>query len=395
MEEKEKIMIESIKQYYIYPYMKEVEAKIINIDNNMIYLDRTIFYPEGGGQPGDKGFINDIEVLDTQKSNNSIAHILRDSSSFKINDCVKLKLDWDFRYSYMKMHTAQHLISGLLHSHFNVSTVSVHQGSEFLTIEIDNNNFSEEDCYKVEDLANQKIIESKKISYLEMNKDEAEKLNLRRSIKVDGLIRIVKIEDIDLIACGGLHVENTSEIGRILFCGIEKIRNHYRLLFKVSANATNAIRKNDSIIKELCVINSATTDTLVSCNKALIEKNLELERQLRVLKKEKANLFIKALLNENSQRIIIKDVTLENLEFKDLELSIDKVLFLYQKNKSSLRWYIYLGKSFEKYDFNELRNKVLSIIKAKGGGRFPSFQGKGECENINEFSKAFVGYFNE
>lgn len=388
-------MIESIKQYYIYPYMREIEAKIINIDENMIYLDRTIFYPEGGGQPGDKGFINDIEVLDTQKSNNSIAHIVRDSNSFKVNDSVKLKLNWDYRYNYMKMHTAQHLISGLLHSQFNVSTVSVHQGTEFLTIEIDNNNFSEENCYKVEDLANQKIIESKKISYLEMNKDEAEKLNLRRSIKVDGLIRIVKIEDIDLIACGGLHVDNTSEIGKVLFCGIEKIRNHYRLLFKVSTLASSAIRKNDSIIKELCVINSATVDTLIDCNIALIEKNLELERQLRALKKDNANLFIKTLLDENSQKIIIKDVTNENLEFKDLELSIDKVVFLYQKNESSLKWFIYLGKSFEKYNFNELRNKVLSIIKAKGGGRYPTFQGKGECENFDEFNKAFVGYFNE
>lgn len=388
-------MIESIKQYYIYPYMKEIEAKIINIDDNMIYLDRTIFYPEGGGQPGDKGYINDIEVLDTQKSNNSIAHIVRDSNSLKVNDSIKLKLDWDFRYNYMKMHTAQHLLSGLLFSHFNVSTVSVHQGTEFLSIEIDNNNFSEENCYKVEDLANQKIIESKKISYLEMNKDEAEKLNLRRSIKVDGLIRIVKIEDIDLIACGGLHVDNTSEIGKVLFCGIEKIRNHYRLLFKVSTTATNAIRKNDSIIKELCVINSATTDSLISCNIALIEKNLELERQLRSLKKDNANLFIKTLLDENSQKIIIKDVTNENLEFKDLELSIDKVVFLYQKNEASLKWFIYLGKSYEKYNFNELRNKVLSIINAKGGGRYPTFQGKGEYENFDEFCKAFLGYFNE
>lgn len=388
-------MAEELKQYYLDTYKKELKAKITKIDGNKIYLDKTIFYPEGGGQPGDKGYINNFTVLDTQKDGNDIYHLVDEETNLKVGDEILLKLDWNHRYYYMKMHAAQHLISGILFNYFKVGTLSVHQGSSYLTIEIDNPSFSEDDCYKVEDIANEKILEGSDISYLEMNKDEALKLPLRRSIKVDGLIRIVKIEGNDLIACGGLHVKNTREIGRIMFYGVEKIRKHYRLLFKVSRDAVLYSRKSHILLKELCTLHSATFDNLLSCDKALFEKNLNLERQMRALKKENANLILTALLNSKDENIIIEDISDRDFEFKDIDLDVDKVLFLYKKENNLLKWFLYLGESFKSYNFKDIREKVLILINGKGGGRFPYFQGKGELTDIERFKEAFLGYFNE
>ncbi|MDC7242996.1 MAG: alanyl-tRNA editing protein [Sphaerochaetaceae bacterium] len=388
-------MSNSFKEYYIDPYKKELKAQIVDIKENKIYLDKTIFYPEGGGQPGDRGYINGYKVVDTQKDNGKIAHFINEPFDLKIGDSVILKLDWTHRYSYMKMHTAQHLISGILHSSFNVATVSVHQGSQFLSIEIADNSFSKENCYKVEDIANDKIIESLDVSYLEMSKAEAQKLDLRRSIKVDGLIRVVKINNADLIACGGLHVKNTSEIKRVMFCGVEKIRKHFRLLFKVSESAIEEVRKYDSIIKELCTLHSAKVETLVECEKNYIEKNLEVEKQLRSLKKENANLVLNSIIKENNQNVIFSDISDYNIDFKDIDLNVDKAIFLFRKESESLKWYVYLGNSYLHYDFQDLRVKVLSLIDGKGGGKFPSFQGKGVYKNIENCEKAFLGYFNE
>ncbi len=386
-------MIQVIKEYYNDTYKKEISAKIVDIVDNKVYLDKTIFYPEGGGQPGDKGYINDIEVFDTQKDGDQISHYVKDSSSLSIGMDIILKLDWEYRYNYMKMHSAQHLLSGLLYSVFNVGTVSVHQGVENLTIEIDKADFSIENCYELEDIANKKILEVHEISYLEMDKTAAENLNMRRSIKVDSDVRIVKIEDIDLIACGGLHVKNTKEIEKIMYIGFEKIRKHYRLLFRVSNEVTKICREYDNVIKTLCTLHSATLDTLVECDKSLLNKKLELEKEVRLLKKENTDLIISNLLNTD-ENIITKNISEYNIDFKDIDVTFDKALFFYKIDSSLLRWFIYLGPSYEKYNINDIRKNVLCYINGKGGGKAPYFQGKGELNNIDKCEKAFLGYFN-
>ena len=92
--------------------------------------------------------------------------------------------------------------------------------------------------------------------------------------------------------------------------------------------------------------------------------------------------------------ILIREIGID-FELKDIEVDNDIVLFLYKIENSNLKWFIYLGKSYQQYDFKLLRENVLSIINAKGGGRFPTFQGRGDSSNIDECIKSFIGYFNE
>ena len=98
------------KVYYQDGYLKKIEAEVRKLDGNRLYLDRTILYPEGGGPPGDKGTFRNLEIIDTLKDGDDVVHILRHPCDLKAGDRGELCLSWDYRYHYMQMHTAQHLV---------------------------------------------------------------------------------------------------------------------------------------------------------------------------------------------------------------------------------------------------------------------------------------------
>ncbi|MBO7348595.1 MAG: alanyl-tRNA editing protein, partial [Spirochaetales bacterium] len=219
------------KLYYADPYRKSITCTVNTVVHTdkatEVTTDRTIFYPESGGQSGDCGKLGPYTVLDTRKGDDGDSVlILAPDTPVKQGDSLELVLDWDHRYLFMVVHTAQHLLSGLLYSMFDIGTVAVHQGADYLTIETDK---AEIPLATVDELvlaANEKIRENHKIIYREMSHSDAEALGLRRSIKVEGDVRIVEIEGVDRIACGGVHVASTGEIGIIYSMGHEQIRGH-------------------------------------------------------------------------------------------------------------------------------------------------------------------------
>ncbi|NLA93140.1 MAG: alanyl-tRNA editing protein, partial [Spirochaetales bacterium] len=188
-------------------------------------LDRTIFYPEGGGQPGDRGFIDQVKVNDTQlNANGEILHQIEGESNFVAGQEVTLTLDWDHRYDFMQQHSAQHLLSGTLYTLFKIGTVSVHLGQAEISIELDTDELSEEQIVATEEAVNKVIRQNVPISAQTVKQEEIPPLNLRRSVKVEGDVRLITIEGHDLIACGGLHVKESSELGYIYYLRSERIR---------------------------------------------------------------------------------------------------------------------------------------------------------------------------
>lgn len=383
------------KLYYLDTYQKEAKGKIIFIDGNKIYLDQTICYAECGGQPGDKGYLDNVEIIDTQSDERGTYHLCSDNN-FKLNQEVAIKLDWQHRYRFMKVHTAQHIISGLLYSAFNVGTLSVHQGQEFLTIEIDKNEFEIENCHKLEDLVNSSITAGREISYREMSKDDAIALDLRRSVKADGIIRIVDIDGVDSIACGGIHVNNTREIGFVLYSGQQMVRSHVRLMFKVADVAIEQIRLMQSIINELNVRHSTQIDGILDFDKVQTEKYLNLEKENRLLKKENAKSFLTQLKNDDA--IISKDLSDYNIDlqiFSEVIEDEDLAVCFITRVENSLRWFIYLGPSYSKITLKYLKTELFPLINAKGGGKPPYFQGKGDIGGETEFLGKFRTIINE
>jgi len=385
----------TLKEYYDDMYRKTCTATVLAVKDDCVVLDRTIFYPECGGQPGDRGTFGPWTVTDTTKdAEETIYHHIKDFDG-KIGATYTLTLDWEHRYTYMKVHAAQHMLSGLLYHHFDVATLSVHQGRKLLTIEIDRATFDPSQCLRLEALAQKTIGENHRIHFEVMDKAQAEKLGMRRSVKVDSDVRIVIIDGVDTIACGGVHCYNTGEIGLLFYAGQEMIRGHVRLQFVVGEEVRHVFHRRDALIKDLCVLHSAQEETLAEKERIALEKSQMAERKVQALEQSLAQLYLKS--NSHSA-VTALDVTDSHIDFKVFSQVVtgeNKALLLIQRDHDFMRWLVYLSGCYGTYRLQDFKSQLLVLVDGKGGGKPPVWQGKGNAQQSKEFMQAFVTTFTE
>lgn len=386
------------KLYYADPYRKSITCNVTSVSHTdkatEVTTDRTIFFPESGGQSGDRGKLGPYTVLDTRKGDDGDSIlILAPGAPVKPGESLELVLDWDHRYLFMIVHTAQHLLSGLLFSMFGIGTVAVHQGAEYLTIETDKAEIPQKTVDELILEANKKIRENHRIIYREMSHSDAEALGLRRSIKVEGDVRIVEIEGVDRIACGGVHVASTGEIGIIYSMGHEQIRGHVRLYFGCGLAALENLIKEDKVIQNLNRIFSCHADELEQKISTLSATLTEAKAQLQSSQRQLAKLEISSSCDSGGLCIItckegsdLQSYAQSVTEFSDLAM----LVFCSDGNRT--KWLIALKGKYEKLDFNVLIRPLLSKIDAKGGGKTPVFQGVANCSDktkLEEFASSF------
>ena len=198
-------------------YLKEHEVTITEVTSDGLVFDKTIFYPEGGGQPGDEGFItsgeNKTRILGTKYINQKLVHLVSETQDFKKNDKVKLELDWSRRYSHMQVHTCLHLLCSIIP--YPVTGGSIGDGRGRLDFDLETKPNKED----VLNSLNKLISDDHTISISSITDDELDQNpDLVRTMSVkpprgSGTIRMIKIgENIDFQPCGGTHVKKTSKI---------------------------------------------------------------------------------------------------------------------------------------------------------------------------------------
>ncbi len=362
--------------YYEDPYRREMDVKVVAIEGNDVYLDRTICYPEGGGQSGDRGMIGNSHILDTQKGEDGMIVHRVDAPTFRVGDTVHLFLDWSWRYTFMKVHTAQHMISGILYSRYHIGTLSVHQGLSILTVECDREDVQESVCLGVEDDVNRAIREGHRIRYEKLTRSEALKRGLRRSLKVSGDdIRLVVVEGVDEIACGGLHVASTREVELVQYVGQEKIRSHARLLFRVSKSALEEIRASRILLGQLHALFSAQSDTLLDVARETYETCHALKSEVARLRK----CIAQADWQNLPAGVLTLDISSKPYGIKDLAQAVDsagsRALLAVKSEGDGFKWLIVLSGTYREFDFNLIRTRLLAPFSGKGGGRAPLYQG--------------------
>lgn len=386
------------KHYYQDPYLRSIMCTVTDVVNTdkatEVRTDRTIFYPEGGGQPGDRGHLGPWEVLDTRKADDGDSVlILAPSCKVEAGEGLELSLDWDHRYKFMVIHTAQHLLSGLMFYMYGIGTVAVHQGDEYLTIETDKEEIPQQTIDGLIRAANEKIRGNHEILYHEMSHCEAEALGLRRSIKVEGDVRIVEIKDVDRIACGGLHVARTGEIGVISGLGHEQIRGHVRLYFRCGVQALESLLSADRTVQDLCrtlscrpeEVEGKIADTLRALNEARAASTAAMRKLALSDIKRSAGADGLCIL-ECAADADLADFAQAVPEFTELAMLATST------SEGRTRWLIALKGRYGKIDFNVAIRPLLSGINAKGGGRTPVFQGVAACddtEKLNSFRDEF------
>jgi len=213
------------KLYYENPYQTEFTAEVINViekgNKYHVELNETCFYPEGGGQPSDTGHINGNLVTYVYEENGTIYHIL-EVKPLKIHK-VKCGIDFEKRYDYMQQHLGQHLLSACISHLFNANTIGFHLGLNSASIDLDKV-IGGNEIKDAQKKANDIILKNIKVEVLYPTNSELKKLSLKKiPVKVGEKIRIVKIGDIDVNPCCGIHPSSTIEVQLISVIKFEKI----------------------------------------------------------------------------------------------------------------------------------------------------------------------------
>ena len=218
------------KLFYLDSHIKEFTATVLSCEKGRhgydIVLNRTAFYPEGGGQPGDRGVLGGVTVTDTHEANGEILHYCEEP--LPVGAEVTGKIDWDRRFRFMQSHSGEHMVSGLIHAAFGYSNVGFHMGKDSVTIDFDGF-ISDEQLAQIEKQVNAAIWENTPVEILFPNPEELANLPYRSKKELSGQVRIVKFPGVDLCACCGTHVKATGEIGLVKFLSCVKFHEGVRV----------------------------------------------------------------------------------------------------------------------------------------------------------------------
>jgi len=202
-------------------YLKEFNAMVTKIKKDYVILDQTVFYPIGGGQPSDTGYLmwddEKVVVKEVMKKGDSVKHIIEGEKP-PVGTKVQGVIDWDRRYSHMKMHTAQHILSGIVFDDFNARTVGNQIHADYSRVDFHPVKFSDEDLESITQKFNDIISKNLPVKIYEEERESLEKRVDQQRANLDLLpkfitrLRIVEIEGFDVCPCAGTHVRNTNEI---------------------------------------------------------------------------------------------------------------------------------------------------------------------------------------
>jgi misacylated tRNA(Ala) deacylase len=203
------------------PYLTSCEATVVAVNGDAVELDRTVFYPLGGGQAGDTGRIGSWRVLDTRKGVDAVLHVLEPGAAAEAGMKVQIEIDWERRHRLMRLHTALHLLGAVVKA--PVTGGRIGDDKAHLDFDIEMEKLVKEE---IEAQLNELTKASHPTSSYWITDAELDaRPELVKTMSVapprgEGRVRLLEIPGVDLQACGGTHVKNTAEIGRLAIARI-------------------------------------------------------------------------------------------------------------------------------------------------------------------------------
>jgi len=277
--------------YYNDQYQRQFEAQVLDVAQVLdggvwrVVLDATCFYPEGGGQPADFGYLSGCAVVDCQVDDGVIYHMLVMKPNFDIGDTVRGAIDIQRRLVFMQNHTGEHLLSGLAKSLFGATNVGFHMSARGFTIDFDIP-LSREQLDEMENEANVTVWTGCDIETYFVAGDDVDGLEARakRDFAASDVARIVEIGEYDTCACAGLHVEHIAEVGAIKIVAHQRYKGGTRIQVYCGADALwDYTRKND-MLRQLSGLLSAETESIVAAVDKLKEARAAAKRDADALK---------------------------------------------------------------------------------------------------------------
>ena len=222
--------METTKLYYEDPFLQGFTAAVTSCEEGkggyLVTLDRTAFYPEGGGQPYDTGVLGEAKVLEVHDKNGVITHLC--NKPLAVGASVEGKIDWARRFDHMQQHSGEHICSGLICERFRCDNVGFHMGTDTVTIDF-NADISWEELMEIEEAANRYICEDHLIDIRFYRGAELDKVEYRSNKPLEGDVRIVAFPGADCCACCGTHVLRSGQVGLVKFLSVQKFREGVRI----------------------------------------------------------------------------------------------------------------------------------------------------------------------
>ncbi len=401
--------------YYADGYMKDFEAVVLKVIGGVyVVLDRTCFYPEGGGQPSDLGTLTYgnlmFEIVDVHKIGKVIVHKLKTEATFGEGSTVSGHLNWERRYQLMKSHTVTHLINGaarrVLGEH--VWQSGTQKGLESSRLDISHyRRLSQEETHKIETLANQAIASNMKVETTWLPRNEAEArygFRLYQGGAVPGKdIRVVKTGDWDVEACAGTHLGSTGEVGFVKIVYTERVQDGVeRLGYAVGLKALQAVQQQESLLSKVSEVLNAPVEKLDKTAEKVVKELKEALLEKRRLIKELAEKESSVAQSQAAQAAVeAEGISIVKRDFGDVidgNRMVQTAQEVIKHNEAVVTLYfgcdgktcrvlIMAGTEAVKKGVNAgLVVKEVAPIMGGGGGGRPNFaQGGGtKCDKLSE-----------
>ena len=380
--------------YYQDSFLYDFEAEIREVSENprpVLILDRTAFYPTSGGQTFDTGWIASdpntklrvTEVADSEDG--KVVHYLEAPvKDLKPGTRVRGLIDPTRRRDHMQQHSGQHVLSAAFIRLFNLPTVSFHMADDYCSIDLGTPTLTKDQVESAERLANEIILENRPVEVRNVTRDEAAKLGLRKIPPADrDHLRLIDIQDFDLTACGGTHVNHTGQIASILLRKTEKVRQGWRVEFVAGQRAVATARRDFTTLTETAALFSAHIYDVPQQARKSLDEIRSLRKHREQSQEELATAHAATLLAEtpeaNGRKLIVRTFSDRDLTFIKLlaqkltrQSSPVTALLATTSPQPSL---IFAQSAGQIHDMGALMKSTTAKLNGRGGGSKDLAQG--------------------
>ncbi|MCX7895043.1 MAG: alanyl-tRNA editing protein [Thermoanaerobaculum sp.] len=378
------------------PYMTHMETRVVAAGQDSrgfwVELEDTLFFPEGGGQPADRGTVEGIPVVDVQKAGSAIRHWL---AAAPPHGHVRLQLDWQRRYDHMQQHTAQHLLSAVAEDRFGWRTTAFHLGVELCDVELDVPSLTPSQVAVLEQAAMAEVHQAHPIRVHWVGLEELARYPKVRSRGLpeghEGSIRLVEIVGVDVATCGGTHLRSTAEVEALALLHTEPMRGGTRLYFVAGTRLRQRLHRHEERNAALRRLFGASDGELVTVAETKVGQLEQLRRELRHTQEELAQL-LGARLAADQNALVSWHGTRADLAF----LQTTARAFLHARSGGTLL--LTAGEGAEgvfllathRADLTLLGEGVAKILEGRGGGKTPFFQGRAAALHRREVAQKWL-----
>lgn len=373
--------------YYSDSHLIEFDARVVDVTDRVsgwiaIVLDRTAFYPTGGGQPSDTGTLNGSRVMECiDDGENGVLHVVQGLAPAR-DALVHGRVDWSRRLDHMQQHTGQHILSQAFVTLFNAPTRSFRVLETACEIDVELKNPATEIIERAVELANNVIWEDRAITIRNVTPDEAAEMPLRKEPAREGDLRLIEIEGFDLTPCGGTHAYRTGEVGMIAVRSWERAKGLTRIEFVAGTRALADYRKANKSAREVAALFSTGRDDAPQVAAQMLEEQKELNRRVRALEEVAAGAEAEKLFAAASRGVVTKVFDGRDAEsLKKLAQALvanpQTIALLASRDGDTARL-VFARSEDAPGDMSALMREACATLDGRGGGRPDMAQGGGK-----------------